>query len=153
MALLEFKLTADAKLIKQLKRLADAVEKLARYHKPAVNPLGRIEFRQAQGEISSMSQIFVTLPQLPADNPESADVVKGELTLVVNGGEPSVIATELGQAEVSLGDHREDTALSVSFCFVDDAGLRSVNPLVASYVVSDTTPPPDAVSGLGFRQE
>lgn len=100
-----------------------------------------------------MSRLFVSLPQVPADHPEADDVVSGELTLTVGSGEPQVIATELGQAEYEVGEVDEDTLLSASFVFVDNAGLRSPTPLTAEYTVADVTPPPDAVDGLGFRVE
>jgi len=100
-----------------------------------------------------MARIFATLPQPPADNPESADVVSGELSYSLDGAEPSVVATTLGQTEVDLGEVADDTAISASFIFIDDAGNRSVTPLVAEYTVADLTPPPDAVDGLGFRRE
>lgn len=151
MAFLEFKLTADRKLLKLLGRLVRAVEGIERHLRKTVNPTGPVHFRQVPGD-NRMSQIFVTLPQLP-DHPESGDVVKGELTPTVNGEVGSVIETAVGQEEAFLGDFAEDVALSVSFVFVDNAGNKSVNPLVAEYTVSDTTPPPDAVEGLGFRQE
>lgn len=101
-----------------------------------------------------MPTLFVSLPQVPADNPESDDVVSGELTLTIGDAEPQVVATELGQTEYVVGDlPAEDTVLSASFVFIDDAGNRSVNPLTAEYTVADTTPPPDAEAGLGFRVE
>lgn len=100
-----------------------------------------------------MPQLFVSLPQPPADHPESDDVVSGELTLKVGDAEPQVIATELGQAEYAIGVVDEDTALSASFVFIDNVGLKSATPLTAEYTVADTTPPPDAVDGLGFRVE
>ena len=150
MALLEFKLTADRKLLKLLGRLVRAVEGIERHLRKTINPTGPVNFRQVPGD-NRMAQIFVTLPQLP-DHPESGDVVKGELTPTVNGEVGSVIETAVGQEEAFLGDYAEDVALSVSFVFVDDAGNKSVTPLVAEYTVSDTTPPPDAVDGLGFVQ-
>ena len=115
------------------------------------NPTGSISFRRSGDE--NMARIFATLPQPPADNPESADVVSGELSVSLNGAEPSVVATALGQTEVDLGEVADDTVISASFIFVDDAGNRSVTPLVAEYTVADMTPPPDAVDGLGFRRE
>lgn len=119
------------------------------YPKPP-NPFNGLNF-YLSGD-PAMPRLFVSLPQVPADHPESDDVVSGELTLKVGDAEPQVIATELGQAEYEVGElPAEDTVLSASFSFVDNAGLRSANPLTASYTVADTTPPPDAVDGLGFK--
>jgi hypothetical protein len=116
------------------------------------NPVGTLEFRQTGDP--KMPRLFVTLPQVPADHPESADVVSGELTLVVgDGAEPQVIPTTLGQAEHEIGDVAEETVLGAAFVFIDNAGNKSVTPLVNQYTVADTTPPPDAVDGLGFRVE
>lgn len=100
-----------------------------------------------------MPTLYVSLPQVPADHPEAGDVVSGELTLKVGEAESQTIATELGQAEYEIGEVGEDTLLAASFVFVDDAGNRSTTPLTAEYTVADTTPPPDAESGLGFRVE
>ena len=99
-----------------------------------------------------MARIFATLPQVP-DHPEAGEVVSGELSYSLDGAEPTVVATALGQTEVDLGEVADDTVISASFVFIDDAGNRSVTPLVAEYTVADMTPPPDAVDGLGFRRE
>jgi hypothetical protein len=114
------------------------------------NPTGSISFRRSGDE--NMARIFATLPQVP-DHPEAGDVVSGELSYSLDGAEPTVVATALGQTEVDLGEVADDTAISASFVFIDDAGNRSATPLVASYTVADLTPPPDAVDGLGFRRE
>ena len=133
-----------------LESIARSLKRLAGWPLPP-NPTGNLEFRQT-GD-STMSRLFVSLPQVPADHPEADDVVSGELTLKVGDAEPQLVPTTLGQVEHEIGDVAEETLLSASFVFVDNAGLRSPTPLTAEYTVADVTPPPDAVDGLGFRLE
>ncbi len=78
------------------------------------NPTGSISFRRSGDE--NMARIFATLPQVP-EHPEAGDVVSGELYYSLDGAEPSVVATALGQTEVDLGEVADDTAISASFVF------------------------------------
>lgn len=138
-----------------LDSLASSFDQLVRHHtgypKPP-SPYAGLTF-YVSGD-PTMPKLFVSLPQVPADHPEANDVVSGELTLKVGEAEPVVVGTELGQVEYDAGDlPPEDTLLSASFVFVDNAGNKSATALTAEYTVADTTPPPDAVEGLGFRVE
>ena len=131
------------------KSLDRYVRHITGYPKPP-NPYAGLNF-YLSGD-PAMPTLFVSLPQVPADDPEGPDVVSGELTIKVGDADEQVVATDLGQAEYAIGNvPPEDTTVTASFVFIDNAGLRSVNPLTASYTVADTTPPPDAVDGLGFR--
>lgn len=109
---------------------------------------GLIMFRT--GATVMAKQVFILLPT--GDEPQ--DIVKGELTVTATvGGETSTstIDTTFGQAEAGpfMSDF-DDTQMSVSFCYVDDAGLRSV-PREAVLVIDAT--PPNQPGDISFRIE
>ena len=135
------------------KSLDRLVRHITGYPKPP-NPYAGLHFYLHFSGDSTMPTLYVSLPQVPADHAEADDVVSGELTLKIGDADEQVIATELGATEYAVGElPPEDTLLTASFVFIDDAGNKSATPLTASYTVADTTPPPDAIEGLGFRVE
>jgi hypothetical protein len=81
----------------------------------------------------------VQLPAWPADS----DVVSGELTTTVDGSDPVVTAVAKDQEKVSDLSGPQDSNVTLSFVYIDDAGNRSTNPATLSMVLKDTVPPPD----------
>lgn len=75
---------------------------------------------------------------LPAAN--APDVVKREVTEVVDGGAPRVFEATDGQ-EVK---YVQDSAVKLSLVDIDDAGNRSEPSGVFEFTATDTIPPPQA---------
>lgn len=92
------------------------------------------------GENRNMIQFSVQLPALPT---EPNDIAKGELTVKVGDGEPTVHEVAKDQTEVTGLEGAQDATVELTFTYIDDAGNRSANPAVFTTTLADTVPPAD----------
>jgi hypothetical protein len=114
-------------------------------------PQGPITFR-VTGEADMAIVYEADLPQLPADHPQNADVVRGEIRLQFDGAAQAPIETAIGATTHAGIRVPEGTLVSGEFVFIDNASNPSVNPVaLAPFTASDTVPPPDAEGGFGLR--
>ena len=80
--------------------------------------------------------------QVAVPPPTASDVVKGELLVKIQGGEPILVVTEPGQVVVS--DDRfvgsDGSTVELAYTLIDDAGNRSI-PREAVVQLLDTIAP------------
>lgn len=91
------------------------------------------------GESSMGNALRVTVALPPLAEGEAGEVVKRQLTRIINSGEP--VVTELGadQADFQF-DVQQDDAVNLSLVNIDDAGNVSA-PSIRDFVALDTVPP------------
>lgn len=129
----EQKRTAD-----NLAIIAVELKKLVRAVSRPPNP-GLVSLFKT-GENMNIINFDVNLPVAPV----GADIQSGELTVVVEGGATTVIATAKDDVVVKGLSAEQDSVVTLSFVYIDDAGNRSVTPSVLVVKIADTVPPPDA---------
>lgn len=134
---------------KSLASIAKSQKLIAGGPRPS-NPIGPLKFLTTH-----MAKVYkCRLPQAPEGNPESADIVKGKLTITVEGEVTQVIETTPGQTFVHGLSFPEEKTIGGSFVFVDNVGLESEVPVLAeSFVNPDITPPPNPDGILGFSED
>lgn len=132
---------------KKLKEVLRLLKRIA----GATDPIGLIAFKQT-GEDNNMLGYKVTLPTLDPNDPQSKDVVKGLLRLVLNDTPQPDIETAPGQLVIDEFPIEQGTSVAGDFVFVDDAGNLSKNPVaIVPFTASDTIPPPNPIGGVGFE--
>jgi len=104
-----------------------------------------------ESQMANMLGFKIVLPELP---PEPNDIVGGEVTVVIGGGDPQIIPTTKEQTEVIDLSGEQGAEVQVSFVYIDDAGNKSEEASTLTETLVDTIPPatPGAL-GLAVTSE
>lgn len=134
------------KILREAVRLLEEIRRLLAIVVVHGTTPGRLRLRATSQE-GAMLTFAVQVPPFP----EPGDVVRGELTVTVAGGEPVTVETGKDDVEVAndafVGDEGAEVALS--YAFVDNVGNRS-QPRELTATLVDTIAP-DAPGELGVR--
>lgn len=139
---------------KHLRELTGAIEQLnktLRRFFPVPTP-GSLKITViGESQMANMLGFKIVLPELP---PEPNDIVGGEVTVIIGGGEPQIIPTTKDQVEIVDLSGEQGAQVQVSFVYIDDAGNKSEEASTLTETLVDTIPPatPGAL-GLAVTSE
>lgn len=147
-----FKLSVECPDLQEIVREFRRLNHLLMHLVGPPKPSGLVQFTLT-AEVDNMLHYSVSLPSLPAV-PESADVVKGVLSLVLTAQDESVeersIDTAPGQLSIDDVQIDQDVKVNGTFKFVDDAGNESSVVSIEEFTTKDTIAPPAPEGGVGF---